>query len=221
MPGWEKPHAKTVAWSYDREGHAQKCVEIHCELAKKKTEHLYKVSSPCLDDHNFKKEELETVGELSDVCSQIVLNTCMWLELADLTFFEPYTSLLARSPNGHELVTDVQLVWYLIFITRMTIDNIVMWVIPLNTADEVCSKTQISLVTLKTRNQPQGVFFFGSRTFVRTSWMCKKQTSVSHCSAKSDIISLDAGLRTDYLLWTYGMGCGDRSVTFIEQYPIN
>ena len=27
LPGWEKPHAQTVAWSYDMEGHAQKCVE--------------------------------------------------------------------------------------------------------------------------------------------------------------------------------------------------
>ena len=35
-PGWEKPHAKTVAWSYDMEWHAQKCVERNCELANKK-----------------------------------------------------------------------------------------------------------------------------------------------------------------------------------------
>ena len=26
LPGWEKPHAKTVACSYDMEGHAPKCV---------------------------------------------------------------------------------------------------------------------------------------------------------------------------------------------------
>ena len=38
---------------------------------------------------------------------------------------------------------------------------------------------------------------FGSRTFVPTSWMCKKQTSVSHSSTESEIISLDAGLRLD------------------------
>ena len=25
--GWEKSHADTVAWSYDMEGHAKKCVE--------------------------------------------------------------------------------------------------------------------------------------------------------------------------------------------------
>ena len=37
----------------------------------------------------------------------------------------------------------------------------------------------------------------GSLTFVPMSWMCKKQTSVSHSSAESEIISLDAGLRSD------------------------
>ena len=68
----------TVAWSCDMEGHAKKCVESCCELANKKTEQLYTVSKPGLDNHNFKKEELETVGELSDVCSQIVLK-CFYL----------------------------------------------------------------------------------------------------------------------------------------------
>ena len=38
---------------------------------------------------------------------------------------------------------------------------------------------------------------FGSYTFVPISWMCKKQTSVSHSSTESEIISLDAGLRLD------------------------
>ena len=41
---------------------------------------------------------------------------------------------------------------------------------------------------------------FGSHTFVPISWMCKKQTSVSHSSTKSEIISLDTGLRLDGLL---------------------
>ena len=57
--GREKPHAKAVAWSYDMGGHAQKFVERDCELANKETEQLYTVSSPCLDYHQFKKEELE------------------------------------------------------------------------------------------------------------------------------------------------------------------
>ena len=37
----------------------------NCELANKEAEQLYKVSSPCLDDHQFKQEELESVGPLS------------------------------------------------------------------------------------------------------------------------------------------------------------
>ena len=38
---------------------------------------------------------------------------------------------------------------------------------------------------------------FGSHTFVPTSWMCQKQTSVSHSSTEAEIISLAAGLRID------------------------
>ena len=38
---------------------------------------------------------------------------------------------------------------------------------------------------------------FGSRTFAPTSWMCAKQTSVSHSSTESEILPLDAGLRMD------------------------
>ena len=37
----------------------------------------------------------------------------------------------------------------------------------------------------------------GSHTFVPISWMCKKQTSVSHSFTESEIISSDAGLRMD------------------------
>ena len=61
------------SWFYDMEGHAKKCVERHCELANKTTQQLYKLSTPCIDDHHFKEEEMKSVGELSHVCSQIVL----------------------------------------------------------------------------------------------------------------------------------------------------
>ena len=65
------------SWSYDMEGHAKKCVERYCELANKTTQQLYKVSTPCIDDHHFKEEELKSVGDLSKVCSQIVLK-CLY-----------------------------------------------------------------------------------------------------------------------------------------------
>ena len=66
------------SWSYDMEGHAKECVERYCELANKTTQQLYKVSTPCIDDHHFKEEELKYVGELSTLSSQIVLK-CLYL----------------------------------------------------------------------------------------------------------------------------------------------
>ena len=57
--GWEKSDAKTSDWFSDMEGHAKKRAERYCEIANAKVEQLYEVSTPCLDDHEFKKEELE------------------------------------------------------------------------------------------------------------------------------------------------------------------
>ena len=57
-----------------------------------------------------------------------------------------------------------------------------------------------SCVSWSARKLTRGVLcIFGSRTFVPTSWMCKKQTSVFHSSTESAIISLDAGLLMDGL----------------------
>ena len=65
------------SWSCDMDWYAKKCVERYCELANKTTQQLYKVSTPRIDDHHF-KEELKSVGELSNVWSQIVLK-CLHL----------------------------------------------------------------------------------------------------------------------------------------------
>ena len=71
LPSSEKLSIST--WSHDTEGHANKCAERCCELASKTTQQLYKVSTPCLDDRQFKEEGWKSVGELSNVCSQVVL----------------------------------------------------------------------------------------------------------------------------------------------------
>ena len=47
---------RVSSWSHDMEGHAKKCVERCCELANKATQQLYKVSTPCIDDHLFEEE---------------------------------------------------------------------------------------------------------------------------------------------------------------------
>ena len=52
--------------------------ERKSELANKTTQQLYKVSTPCIDDHHSEEEETKSVGELSNTCSQIVLK-CFYL----------------------------------------------------------------------------------------------------------------------------------------------
>ena len=79
LPRWNTLRAKTSAWSYDMEGHVRKCVERCCALEKLKTEQLFKVSSLCWDDHQIEKEVLGNKGELSKVCSHIVLKMLVFL----------------------------------------------------------------------------------------------------------------------------------------------
>ena len=71
------------------EGHAKKFVERYCELANKTTQQLYKVSTPCIDDHHFKQEELKSVGESSKVRSQIVLKYLYLTRVGILIFHGP------------------------------------------------------------------------------------------------------------------------------------
>ena len=74
-----------------------------------------------------------------------------------------------------------------------------MRVILPNNADWDYFKTQIFAGDLEDSKSTSGgtLCVFGSHTFVPISWMCKKQTAVSHSSTESEIISLDAGLRLD------------------------
>ena len=53
------------------------------------------------------------------------------------------------------------------------------------------AQPQTLLVTLKIRNRPRGgiLCIFGSRTFFPIGWMCKKQTSDSHSSTESEVVS--------------------------------
>ena len=83
----------------------------------------------------------------------------------------------------------------------MNTNSIVMWETLPNGADWDCFKTPIlqEIVDLEDSKSTSGgtLCVFGSHTFVPISWMCEKQTSVSHSSIESEIISLDAGLRLD------------------------
>ena len=83
----------------------------------------------------------------------------------------------------------------------MNTDNIVIWVVLLHNADWGLFQDSDFAGDLEDSKSTSGgtLCIFGSHTFVPISWMCKKQTAVSHCSTESEIISLDTGLRLDGL----------------------
>ena len=199
LPSSQDP--RISSWSYDMVGHAKKCVGRYCELANKTTQQLYKVSTPCIDDHHFKDEEMNSVGELSQVCFQIVLK---WLDLARIGRLDILWSVnkLARSITKWTKACDKRL------------NRLISYI------HHTCEYRQYCYVSSTAKQCRLGLFqdsdfagdledskstsggtlcMFGSHTFVPISWRCKKQTSVSHSSTESEIISLDAGLRLDGL----------------------
>ena len=143
----------------------------------------------------------------NEICWRIVTsmisNCCemqkTWHELEDLIFYGQRTKFHDRLRNGPKIVTNAWIDWFHIFIIRVNTNSIVMWVILPKNADWDCFKTLISRGDLEDSKSTSGGTYciFGSHTIVPVSWMCKKQTSVSHSSTESEIISLDAGLRLD------------------------
>ena len=181
-------------------GHAKKCVERYCELANKTTQQLYKVSTPCIDDHHFKEEEIKSVGELSHVCSQIVLK-CLYLARIGRPDILWSVNKLARSITKWTEACDKRL------------NRLISYI------HHTCEYRQNCHVGNTAKQCRLGLFqdsdfagdledskstcggtlcVFGCHTFVPISWMCKKQTAVSHSSTESEI-SLDTGLRLDGL----------------------
>ena len=184
------------------EGHAKKCVERYCELANKTTQQLYKVSTPCIDDHHFKEEELKSVGELSQVCSQFVLN-CVYLARIGRLDILWSVNKLARSITKWTKASDKRLNRLISYIHH-TCEYKQYWYVG-NTAKQcrlgLFQDSDFAGDLEDSKSTSGGTLcIFGSHTFVPISWMCKKQTSVSHSSTESEIISLDAGLRLDGIL---------------------
>ena len=100
--------------------------------------------------------------------------------------------------NGPKLVTNAWIAWYLIFIIYVNTNSNVMWVILQNNAGWDCFKTPILQEILRNQNpllEEHYAFLEVIHLFQQVG--CKKQTSVSHGSTESEIISVDAGLRLD------------------------
>ena len=151
--------------------------------------------------HHFKEEETKSVGELSNTCSQIVLK-CLYLARIGRPDILWSVNSLARSITKWTKACDKRL------------NRLISYI------HHTCEYKQYCHVGNTAKHRRLGLFqdsdfagdledskstsggtlcVFGSHTFVPISWMCKKQTAVSHSSTESEIISLDTGLRLDGL----------------------
>ena len=162
-------------------------------------EQQYKVSSPCLEDHQFKQEELQSVGELSEVCSQICFEILVPARIGrpDILWS---VNKLARAVTKWTEACDRRLTRLISYIHQTNYYRQYC---------RVCNMAQHCRLGLfqdsdfagdveGSKSTSEGILcIFGSRTFVLMSWVCKRQKSESHNSTESEIISLDARLRMD------------------------
>ena len=205
------------------EGHAKKCGERYCEVANKTTPQLYKVSTPCIDDHHFKEEELKSVGELSEVCSQSVLK-CLYLAHIGRPGILWSVNKLSRSITKWTQACDKRLSRLISHIHHTS--EYKQYCHVGNTAKQcrlgLFQDSDFAGDLEDSKFTSGGTLcVFGSHTFVPISWMCKKQTVVSHSSTESEIISLDTGLRLDGLpaleLWDLIVSVFGNTVQTLER----
>ena len=119
----------------------------------------YKVSSPCLDDHQIKKEELESEGELSEVCYHIVLK-CLYMARIGRPDILWSVKTLARSVTKSTQACDRRLARLISYI-HFTSDyrqNIVTWEMRLNIFDWDYVKIQTLQGILRIQNLRQAEF---------------------------------------------------------------
>ena len=219
LPGWDKFHAKTVAWSCDMEGHARKCVERYCELANKKVEQIKKVQVLAWMIIYSDRKNLNQLENHQQNCSQIVLK-CVYSARIGRPDILWSVNKLARAA-AKWTACDRRLARLVSYIHHTS--DCRQYCHVGNTAQQCrlgLFQDSDFAGDLEDSKTISGwvLCISGSRTFVSISWMCKKQTSVSHSSTASDNVGR----------WTANgrfscsrfMGCGDWSIAINKQNQI-
>ena len=73
-----KSEANISSWSYVWKVMRRNAWKDVANLQNNSIQQSHKVATRCMDDHQFKEEEIGSVGELSTVCSQTVVK-CLYL----------------------------------------------------------------------------------------------------------------------------------------------
>ena len=144
---------------------------------------------------------MKSVGELSQVCSQIVLKCLYFARIGRLDV--PWlVNKFARSITKWTKACDKRLNRFISYIHHTC--EYKQYCHVGNTAKQcrlgLFQDSDFAGDLEDSKSTSGGTLcIFGSHAFVPISWMCKKQTVVSHSSTESEIISWDTGLRLDGL----------------------
>ena len=154
---------------------------------------------PALMTTTLKKKKMKSVGELSQVCSRIVLK-CLYLARIGRPDILWSVNKLARSITKWTKACDKRLNRLISYIHHTCEYKQYCYVG--NTAKQcrlgLFQDSDFAGDLEDSKSTSGGTLcVLGSLSFVPICWMCKKHTSVSPSSTESDFISLDAGLRLD------------------------
>ena len=140
---------------------------------------------------------MKSVGELSQVCSQMVLK-CLYLARIGRPVILWSVNKLARSITKWTKACDKRLNRLISYIHHTC--EYKQYCHVGNTAKQcrlgLFQDSDFAGDLEDSKSTSGGTLcIFGSHALVPISWMCKKQTAMSHSSTESEIIFLDTGLR--------------------------
>ena len=156
-------------------------------MTNKTPQQLHKKSTPCLDNHQCKEEELEFVGDVVKSNAFQIVIKCLYLTRPDI----PWTvNKIIRAITKWIRAWDKRLERLISWIhffseynqychVRNTVQKFRLWLFQdFDTAGNLEDSKSTSDGTLSV---------FGSHTFIPISWMCKKQMCVCPSASESDI----------------------------------
>ena len=230
LPGWWNfTHRR---WRGDMEGMLKIVLNDIVNWQTRKWSNFTKVSASLFGWSSMDpQEELESVGELivKKFARKLFGNASIWHELDDVTSCGQWTSL-QRSVTNWIRACDKRLARLISYLLHTNdcrqcchVGNTAqhcrlgLFQDSVFAGDVEDSKSMFRRCLAHFRKQnicytiqksisERILCIFGSQTFVPVSWMCKKQSSVSHSSTKSEVISLDAGLTYGWVICSWFLG---------------
>ena len=180
-------------------GHVQQSIDRYLDLAKKPRTSLMPVATPCIDDHMLLETDFTHEGVLSIQAARIVLKALYVARMGRPDILWAVNSL-ARCVTKWTVAADKRL-HRLISYMEHTKD----WVQTCWVGDKITDCFLMLFADasfagdLTDAKSTTGGYLclVGPTTFVPISWICKKQTSVSHSSSEAEVVALDAVLRME------------------------